>query len=1136
MSIRRQLFHALFSRAPCVWGGGHTRPRVLVAAACLWLGATLASLADGGSAAALKIILAAPAGRGLRVKLYTDRGEPPSFRTFALHNPDRVGLDLLNVQMSPRFISPPAVKKAGIKRILVAPVSGEHPTTRVTFELAVPADRIRYHVRPLPGTGGILIQLSTRTVSDALSRSLGRAPPTAEKRPIAERVPTPPSAGPTAVATAPPGAISRTQPPPPPVPGRAQAHPALTRRSPQAKPVGASSVAAYLAIAMALVIGAAMATAGWRSVFRRRRVQGRRAWLEKALGSPDAMQRLTALRLVSAWPTVDLEAAGDLLIEAAEDPSHRDFIASGSILRQRFPADALAERLRRGRAGERVRAARLLGVHPVEAAAEPLVAAAMSARGIVRAAAVESLARLMSQQPIRKLLQTLLCPEDPLRSLAIEVVEEMGAGGGPGLSRALLDPDECVRCAAIEALVLTGSASSVQAVARLLSDPSDQVRARAARALSVLGTDGGASEALLRALSDPSPEVQNEAGLALAQMGGERLGELALALDRRASEDLSFQASAQLLTALAVKATHPLPAYEDALSGINRRFSHELAQALERNGTLDSWVTQLPLVDGEQRRLTIATLRAAALAGAVDPILRGMELPDTTTREACARLLGETALPVAIGPLQELLDDPEVALRVAAVEALGGMGSPEASESLISALADPSPSVRARAAEGLRNMLRALQAAPPSTSAEEARRRSTGALLHLVHDASAEVREKVARALGLANSDDAVHELVRIALHDTSAEVRTAAVAALGEMGAYDVVPIILLDVVNSDDASLRGRAMQILSHVEGPMVSEPIMGALQDSDKAVRAIAGRGLWGVVTSEQCQSLIQYLNSPDPKVRAAVVGVLGKTQSAEWASAVAATTSDPSPHVRAAVMNALGRMGEAAVPYLHAIMPRLGDPDAYVRSRAVEAAFLVSPRHPEMAKQVLRLAADPDASVRSAVVTCLLNYARNGVQDALLELLADSDHQPWAISALADVEEDLLRRVLTHAQSARPEVAQSVTEALSQVLAGRWTVSDLRPELNSLDTEVRLAGLEGLALVRHEDATEEIIGLLAGDPAPRVRLRAAQVLSSRCDNLSALQALRRAAATDPDPDVSRVAGEATQATPDAVLSQ
>ena len=1009
MGRRRQLFHALLSRAPCIWQGAHAGPRLLLAAACLWLGATLAPLADGSAA------------------------------------------------------------------------------------------------------------------------------PTATKRPITDRGQTPPSAAPAAAATAPPGAVSGTQPLPTPAFRRARTHPTPAPRPPDARPMETSSVAAYFAIAMALFSGAAMATASWRSVFRRRRVTGRRAWLEKALSSPDATQRLSALRLVSAWPTADLEAAEDLLIEVAEDPSHRDSMAAGSLLRQRFPADALAERLRRGRAGARAQTARLLGIYPAEEAVEPLVATAMSAKGIAREAAVESLARLMSQQPIRMLLQSLLNPEDPLRSLSIEVMKGVGMGGGPGLSRALLDPDESMRCAAIEAMALARSAGSVHAVARLLLDPSDEVRARAARALGTLGADGGASEALLRALSDPSPKVQNEAGLALAQMGGEHLGELALALDRRAAEDLSFQASEQLLTALAARATHPLPAYEAALSGINRRFSQGLAQSLERNGILDSWVTQLSAVDGEQRRLTIAVLRAAGLAGAVDPILRGVELPATTTREACARLLGETALPGAIAPLQELLNDPEETLRVAAVEALGGTGSSEASESLASALADPSPRVRSGAAQGLHNILRARQTAPPSASTEEARRRSTAALLRLVHDASTEVREKVARALGSASSDDAIHELVRIALHDTSAEVRTAAVAALGEMGAYDLVPVALIDVVNSDDASLRARAMEILSQTEGPMVSEPIMGALQDSDQGVRAIAGRGLWGVIPSEQCQSLIQYLNSPDRKVRAGVIGVLGKTRSAEWAGTVAAVASDPSPHVRAAVMNALGRIGEAAVPHLHAIMSRLGDPDAYVRSRAVEAAFLVSPCHPEMAKQVSRLAADPDPSVRSAVVACLLNYARNGVQDALLELLADTDHQHWAIGALADVEEDLLRRILAHAQRARPEVAQSVTEALSQALAGRWTVEDLRPELNSLDTEVRLAGLEGLSLVRKEDATEEIIGLLAGDPAPRVRLRAAQVLLSRCDNVSALQALRRAAAADPDPDVRRVAGEdAAQAASGAAL--
>jgi HEAT repeat protein len=890
--------------------------------------------------------------------------------------------------------------------------------------------------------------------------------------------------------------------------------------------------AQYSSIVLALLLGAIVATAGWRWLHLRRRAQGRRAWLEHALSSADALQRLSALRLVSVWPTPDVAAVADLLMMAADHLSHPESGVAGAILKERFPADALIERMRRGGGGGRARAAQLLALHPAETVVEALLDAAISARGIVRKAVIESLARLLCQQPVRKLLQALSSSDESLRSAAVEVVEQAGPRSGPVLRRALADPDETTRCVAIEALTLARSPGSAQAIAGLLSDPSDHVRVKAAWGLGVLGADEGVANALLAALNDPSAEVQDQVGLALIELGDEYLGELALALDRRASEDLSFRASEELLAAMAAKTTQPVPAYERALSSLNRGFAHDVARALERNGNLDSWVAQLAELEGEQRGSAIAVLGAAALAGAIAPILRGVELPDVKVRESCARLLGEVALPAVIGPLRELLSDPEEGLRTTAVEALARIDAPDASESLISALGDPSPRVRAKAAEGLRSALRLRQSASASTAAAEVSRRSVEALLRAVHDVSAAVREKVVQALGTANTEKAVDLLVNMALHDTDAAVRAAAIAALGEMEAYDVLPFLLLDVVNSDDRDLRARVMEILSHAVDPIVFEPMMGALQDTDETVRAVAGRGLWDVVSSEQCQSLLPYLNSPDAKVRAAVVGVLGKTRSAEWAGTLAAAGADPDPHVRAAIVNALGRIGEGAAPYVDAIISRMTDTDAYVRSRAAEAAFLVAPHHPEMAGQVLKLATDPDASVRSAAVASLVNFARNGIQDALVQLLTDADHWELAIPALANVEDDLLRRILAHAQKARPEMAPSVTEALSQVLAGRRTVGDLWPVLSSLDTEVRMAGLEDLSLVRQDDATHEIIRLLAGDPVSRVRLRAAQILSARCgNNLPARQALRRAAATDPDEGVRRVAQDAIQATPE-----
>ena len=1127
-------------------------PRLCLSlAVLLLLGPTTLALADDGGAVELTGIVAAPAGSRLSVQVLTTASRAPEFTTSVLSKPDRIVVDLPGVRVGPTCTAPAFAQAAGVKRITISDLSQEAPVARLVFELAVSASRVRYRILPSPDAGNLLIKFTLTRVATAVRKPTPQvragvqraataaparpkvpaaAPPTAPSPQPAARAPQP-AAGPAQPVTPAPEPAAR---PPRPSPRPGAQPPGQPRRRPSGQPPSRVPVprpprdaASYAGWILAMLLGAAAATALWRWLAIRSRARGRRVWLQTALAADDSMQRLSALQSVTAWSAPELGTVEDLLIDVAQGASHPASQRARDILRAAFPVEVLARRLRHGSGGARVRAAHVMALHPAERAAEPLLQAA-SGRGRLRQAAIESLARLMCEQPVRLVLQALSDADEPLRSVAMEVIRQAGPRSGPMLSRALADPDQTVRGEAVEALALTRPEGSVQAIAHLLSDPSDQVRGKAARALGNLGPGSDAADHLLGALADPSPAVQEEAGLALVRLGGEHLSRLLMALDRCSSEDLAFPGSEPLLNAVAANAVEPLPAFGQALSGLNRGFAQALARALQRAGKLDAWIAQLPESDPERRGLIVSVLRAAAGAGAGEPILRGLDSADMTVRETCAKLLGETATAPSAAPLIRLLSRPEEVLRTAAAEGLGRIEANEATEALITLLGDPSPRVRAAAATGLARSLQPSGPGPPSAEQAEESRRATAALAKAAHDASAAVRKEAVCSLGSADPDEVLHIVVAVALNDTDDDVRASATDALNQIGAYDTLPILLVEAINSEDPALRARAVEILGHVGNATVSEPIIGALQDPNEKVRAIAGRGLWEVISSEQCQPLVQFLNSPDPKVRASIAGALGKIRSADWAGALAAAANDPSPHVRAAVVNALARIGEGAAEYLESVAARFTDTDAFVRARAVEAACLISPADHETARRVLEMAADPDSEVRRTASVCLLQFARRGVCEPLIHLLADRDHREPAVRVIADAEEEVLHQILGHAQRAEEEVSGLAMEALSEALSGRWTVDDLRPELSSLETDVRLAGTEGLALVSGDRAVEELIRLLANDPARQVRVRAAQILSARPDSLAALQALRRAAQTDPDQEVRRAAAEAQKA--------
>jgi HEAT repeat protein len=764
--------------------------------------------------------------------------------------------------------------------------------------------------------------------------------------------------------------------------------------------------------------------------------------------------------------------------------------------------------------------------HPTEEAAAALLAAAASSRQELRAAAVESLAAMIRERPLRAVLAAMGGADEQAKAVAAEAVRAAGPQSTDALTRGLVDPDPLVRCGAIEALAVVPSEVSLQAISSLLRDPAEQVREQAARSLGSLGDGSNVSPQLLEALKDPSFAVQQAAALALARLGGDYLEKLLVALDERASEHPETRLSEPVLDAIVAFCPGPTPALVGALSSFNRSFAEGLAQALERAGVLDTWVGRLATASGQARQQILSALRAAMLVGITGPVLRNLSKAEVAVQEACIELLGDTGEKAAVGHLVAALQLAEARLRAAAAAALGKAGGGEAVAGLVAALSDPVPSVRAAAAASLAPALKAqASGAPLPAEAEGQRTAAEEGLIAALSDPVPEMRAAAAKTLAALGAEQAVAGIVQLALRDENDMVRASAAEALEQMLAYDALPL-LMDAVNSPDPDMRARAIGIFARSGSLIATDVLIEALRDANPEVRGMAGRGLWAIASQgrEQVANLLSYLKSPDPKVRASIAGIIGKLGAVEHAGALAAAVADPDPRVRASIVNAFAQMKEGAAPYLPVVMDRLRDTDAFVRARAVHALCAITPESEETARRLVEAASDPDSRVQEAVSSCLAKLVERGVHGPVIELLGTPGQERIALRALSSADEALLNDVLIAARSAPPELRQTAVEALADLFRRSWTTEAFEPELRSLDVHTRLAGLEGLAVIGTTEAKQTIARLLLTDPAPEVRLRAIEILS-RTAEPNAEAALRAAAEGDPDPQVRDAAAAA-----------
>jgi len=261
----------------------------------------------------------------------------------------------------------------------------------------------------------------------------------------------------------------------------------------------------------------------------------------------------------------------------------------------------------------RAEAAERLGVMRCPRAADRLVRLMGDDVGEVRMRAAAALGLIRGATSIRPLVAAL---SDPSRWSAIRVAEILVGVGHEAVDELLPAWDNLPRHARLSALDILARLRTPRArdlMRRCLSDPSADIRARAAHGLGLIG-DIGSVDALQEGLGDGAWPVRAMAAKALGRVGSP----VAVPALARALEDREWWVRANAGEAL----RHLGDAGREALVGMldasDPYARHQAVAQLEEGGVLDGWIADLGSPDEARRGSALRAIEKIIALGRTD--------------------------------------------------------------------------------------------------------------------------------------------------------------------------------------------------------------------------------------------------------------------------------------------------------------------------------------------------------------------------------------------------------------------------------------------------------------------------------------------------------------------------------------
>ena len=713
----------------------------------------------------------------------------------------------------------------------------------------------------------------------------------------------------------------------------------------------------------------------------------------------------------------------------------------------------------------------------------------------VREVALRALARIADPRAVEPLIKALENAEVWLAPRIADILARHGEAVVAPLIAVLNEGNHRpARAWAANVLGEVRAQRAFPSVVRLLDDPDDEVRAKAATALGRVGDRRAVGYLVDHLLSDPAPFVRARISAALGQLGGPEVIERLV----RALGDPAWWVRMRTVDALehvgGVAEGPLLVALDDADPEIRIR----AAVALERLGVPDNLVRMIE--SGERVPDAMQTMVKFAAAGPREFLSELAQHNSRQVRSALVTAAERTGRrDLADDLVRMVTGDTEPALRAQALTALSSLGIRDALPAALSALADDDHQVRTAAVEFVGAF-------------------GSADILGLLHaqtaDADPRVRAASMRALGRLGAPVGDADVSRL-LHDPDWTVREAAIITATEASLRSLLPD-LVTLLGDTDPRVRRRAAVAVGILGDTTTVPLLLAAFPDPSSEVSeavAVAVSRLDPHAVSSLAEALV---DSPDVESKLALIHTLARSH-ADPDPVLHRLRADPSPAVRAAALDSLARRtrrsGEGVERVLPAIETGIRDPDELVRATAVDAWSRLPPQdQPQLLLTLLEQDPSPLVRERAAVSIGLLRLpggeaslvaASRRAEPANVRAaaaLAAGVYSQSIVARIVDMPDDaavrellrerlksdpgfrLLRSRLSKARHLELRALMMPSDAQTQATLAGGT----RKMLDAGD-RVRLIG--SLRAFSGEPSREALLQMVRSDPIPEVRTAA-----------------------------------------------
>ncbi len=310
----------------------------------------------------------------------------------------------------------------------------------------------------------------------------------------------------------------------------------------------------------------------------------------------------------------------------------------------------------------------------------------------------------------------------------------------------------------------------------------------------------------------------------------------------------------------------------------------------------------------------------------------------------------------------------------------------------LSSIKSDEPDAVQKLVEALDGDDRDKRAAAASRLAEIEDKTAIPALLRRLRDDDWRVREEAARALGKMKAAAAVVgllECIRVGRPGPFGGGNGSSVFsdAIKEIGPL-AVPV-LIDALSDEDPRMRLAIIDLLGDMAEPEAVPALAGALRDPEWRVRWQAADALGKMGSTTAVPDLVDMLADSNKDVRISVAYALGRIGHVSAVEGLVKLLQDREWRVRWGAAEALWEIGEAAVP---ALIEVLRQEDEYVRRAAIRAlAQIGSPAIPALIETLK----DDNWDVRWSAAAALQEIGDAAVAALVAALDADNWQATWA---------------------------------------------------------------------------------------------------------------------------------------------